>query len=88
MGRDGKQLLWVRSLESFAAQALPDTDGASYPFWSPDSQFIGFFAQRKLRKIRVSGGPPQTPCDAIQPRGGAWSREAVILFSAGGGHEL
>jgi hypothetical protein len=72
-GRDGKQLLWVRPLESLSAEALPGTDGASYPFWSADSQFVGFFAQRKLRKIDVSGGPPQTLCDAVLPRGGTWN---------------
>lgn len=81
-GADGRQLLWVRSLDSLAAQALPDTDGAAYPFWAPDSRSIGFFAQRKLKKVEVSGGPPQALCDAIQPRGGTWNHDGVIVFSA------
>lgn len=68
-GSDGKQLLWVRPLDSLAAQPLSGTDGAGGPFWSPDSRFIGFFAEGKLRKIDASGGPPQTLCDAPQPRG-------------------
>jgi eukaryotic-like serine/threonine-protein kinase len=87
-GRDGKQLLWVRPLESLSAQALPGTDGASYPFWSADSQFVGFFAQRKLKKIDVSGGPPQTLCDAVLPRGGTWNSRGEIVFAAGAGRQM
>ena len=49
---------------------------------------IGFFAQRKLKTIQLSGGPPQTLCDAILPRGGTWSRDGVIVFSAGAGRQL
>lgn len=86
--RDGRQLLWVRSLGSLAAQALPGTDGGAYPFWSPDGRFVGFFAQRKLKKTQVSGGPPQTLSDAILPRGGTWSRDGVIVFSTGAGRQL
>ena len=78
---EGKILLWVRPLNGMAAQPLAGTDGASYPFWSPDSHFLGFFAGGKLKKIDASGGPPQTLCDAINGRGGAWNREGVILFS-------
>jgi serine/threonine protein kinase/Tol biopolymer transport system component len=86
--RDGRQLLWVRPLESLAARPLPGTDGGAHPFWSPDGQFVGFFAQRKLKKIHVSGGPSETICDAVLPRGGTWSTDGVIVFSAGGGREL
>ncbi len=86
--RDGPQRLYVRAIDSFGAQALPETDGAMYPFWSPDSRFIGFFAQRKLKKIQIAAGPPQLLCDAIQPRGGTWSRDGVILFADGAGHQL
>jgi Tol biopolymer transport system component len=85
---DGKQLLWVRALGSVVAQALPGTDGAAHPFWSPDSQSVGFFAQRRLKTVRLSGGSPQTLCDAVLPRGGTWNRDGVILFSAGAGREL
>jgi dipeptidyl aminopeptidase/acylaminoacyl peptidase len=87
-GRDGRHLLWVRPLESLSAQALPGTDGAAYPFWSPDDQSVGFFAQRKLKKIDVSGGPPQTLCDAVLPRGGTWNRTGDIVFSAGAGRHM
>ena len=51
------------------------------PFWSPDSRFIGFFAQGKLKKIDASGGSPQTLCDAPAGNGGTWNREGVIVFA-------
>ena len=78
---DGKQLLWVRSLGASTAQALAGTDDATYPFWSPDSRFVGFFAQTKLKKIDASGGPPQTICDAPNGRGGTWNRDGVIVLA-------
>jgi len=78
---DGQFALWVRDLDGFAFRMLPGTEGASYPFWSPDSRWIGFFAGGKLKKIDVSGGPATTLCDAPQPRGGSWSREDVIVFA-------
>jgi Tol biopolymer transport system component len=78
---EGKNLLWVRPLNGMAAQPLAGTDGAGYPFWSPDSRFLGFFAGGKLKKIDASGGPPQVLCDAQSGRGGTWNREGVILFS-------
>ena len=77
----GKSMLWVRSLDALTSQPLAGTDGASFPFWSPDSRFIAFFASGKLRKIDANGGPPQTICDAQSGRGGTWNREGVILFT-------
>ena len=77
----GVNMLWVRPLSGLSAQALAGTEGASHPFWSPDSRFLGFFANGKLKKIEASGGPPQTLADAAIGRGGAWNREGVILFS-------
>jgi Tol biopolymer transport system component len=76
-----KNLLWVRPLNGMAAQPLAGTEGGSYPFWSPDSRFLGFFAGGKLKKIDASGGPPQILCDTQEGRGGTWNREGVILFS-------
>ena len=78
---EGKRLLWVRPLDSLIAQPLAATEGARSPFWSPDSRFIGYFANHKLLKIEASGGRPQTLCDAPENGGGAWSREGIILVA-------
>ena len=77
----GVERLWIRPLDSVAAQPLEDTEGASFPFWSPDSRFVGYFAQGKLMKIDTSGGPNQTVCDAPSGRGGAWSPDGRIVFT-------
>jgi eukaryotic-like serine/threonine-protein kinase len=77
----GRNLLWIRPLDSLAAQPLAGTESPSFPFWSPDGASIGFFADGKLKKIAASGGPAQTLCDAPINRGGTWSRDGVILFS-------
>ena len=81
----GRTLLWVRPLNALMGQALNGTDDASFPFWSPDSRFIGFFAGGKLKKIEASGGPPQTLCDAVAGRGGTWNVEGAIVFCPTGG---
>jgi len=75
--------LWMRPLDSLESKALEGTDGASYPFWSPDSENIGFFAQGKLKRIPRMGGLVQTLCEAASARGGTWSRDGVIVFSPG-----
>src|SRR5262249_20103015 len=67
---NGRPQLWLRRLEELQAHAMPGTDGANQPFWSPDSRFIGFFAQSKLKKIKATGGPPQDLCDSAQVGGG------------------
>jgi len=77
----GKALLWIRSLDSLTMQALSGTEGGIYPFWSPDSRSIAFFAEGKLKKIDVSGGPAQTLCNAGVGAGGAWNANGVIVFS-------
>jgi serine/threonine protein kinase/Tol biopolymer transport system component len=77
----GKILIWVRPLDALAPQALQGTDDGALPFWSPDSRSIGFFAQGKLKKIDVTGGPPQTLCNAPNGRGGTWNRDGLILFA-------
>jgi eukaryotic-like serine/threonine-protein kinase len=78
---DGKQMLWIRPLNSAVAQSMSGTDGATYPFWSPDSRYVAFFAAGKLNKVDASGGPPQALCDAVSGRGGTWSRDGAIIFS-------
>jgi serine/threonine protein kinase len=77
----GKAQLWVRDLDSATPWALAGTDGASNPFWSPDNNEVGFFANGKLRKVKLTGGPSLVVCDAMQGRGGSWSRNGVILFT-------
>ena len=80
----GPQMLWIRALDSLEARVLNGTEhvGSSGAFWSPDSRFVAFFADGKLKKIDVGGGAPQTLCDAPGPNGGAtWGREDVILFA-------
>jgi Tol biopolymer transport system component len=79
---DGKVAIWVRPIDSLNAQILPGTEGASYPFWSPDSRSLGFFVDGKLKKIGASGGPPITICEAPIPRGGTWNQQDVILMAA------
>jgi eukaryotic-like serine/threonine-protein kinase len=78
---DGKRKLWVRPIGATEAQALPDTEDAQNPFWSPDSRSIGFGARGKLKRIELAGGRPQTLCDATRFGGGSWSRADVILFA-------
>jgi serine/threonine protein kinase len=82
-GKDGKFTLWVRALDSVEARALPDTEGAYFPFWSPDSNSIGFFADGKLKSINVQIGSPVVLCDAPDGRGGTWSTNGEILFTPG-----
>ncbi len=65
--KTGKRLLWVRPLNSLTANPLEGTDGATFPFWSPDSRSVGFFASGKMKKIDTFGGPPQVLCDAPSP---------------------
>jgi Tol biopolymer transport system component len=67
---DGQARLWLRRLDATAAQALAGTEGASYPFWSPDSRSVGFFADGKLKRLDIGGGSPQTLASAAN-RGGS-----------------
>ena len=78
---DGKAQLWVRSLDSIAARALPDTDGAYFPFWSPDSRYIGFFTPGKLKKVEMDGKDLHTISEVRFPVGGSWNRDGLILFN-------
>jgi Tol biopolymer transport system component len=77
----GAQRLWVRRLADSVSRPLPHTEGATYPFWSPDSRTIGYFAQTKLKRVDAAGGPPRDLADVIVGRGGAWSTAGVIVYS-------
>jgi serine/threonine protein kinase len=80
----GRPGLWVRSLDAAEARLLNGTEDAIYPFWSPDSRSLGFFARGKLKVIEIAGGPPRTLSDApLDSRGGSWGRDGTILFAPG-----
>jgi len=83
----GQQQLWIRPLDSAIASPLQGTDGAARPFWSPDSRSIGFFANGKLWRFDLPGGPPQAITDAPYLGGmsATWGRDGVIVFSHVGG---
>jgi serine/threonine protein kinase len=77
----GKRFIYTRSLAKLEAQQVAGTEDGSYPFWSPDSRYLGFFSGNKLRKIEAAGGSVQTLCDAPNAYGGTWNRDGVILIS-------
>jgi serine/threonine protein kinase len=81
----GNRLLWLRPLDSLEAHPLPGTDGANFPFWSPDSKSIAFIAENKLKRFDLGGSGPLALCDAPQsvlaPNGGTWNRDGLILFA-------
>ncbi|MGB6994115.1 MAG: hypothetical protein WBG00_12895, partial [Thermoanaerobaculia bacterium] len=77
--------LWVRDLEDPEPRILTGTEGAMFPFWSPDSQTVAFFADMKLSRIDIAGGPPRILCDEASQKGGTWSEEGVIVFGGSRG---
>jgi Tol biopolymer transport system component len=80
---DGEVLLYVRRIDAPQPQAFSDTQNAAYPFWSPDSRWIGFFnrVEGTLKKIDTRGGPPITLCRAPNGKGGSWNADGVIVFA-------
>jgi len=78
-GQRGMQL-WIRSLDDTAPRPLPGTEGGEYPFWSPDSRSIGFFANNKLKRLDIDGGQPQTLANVVTPTGATWNGEGTILY--------
>jgi serine/threonine protein kinase len=85
---EGRSRLWLRPLSSAAVRPLAGTDGASYPFWSPDSRSVGFFADGKLKRVDVEAAAVRELAAAQFPSGGTWSREGVILFVPGAGRPV
>ncbi|MGC1451093.1 MAG: protein kinase, partial [Candidatus Sulfotelmatobacter sp.] len=73
-------VIWRRSIDQVTARSLPGTERAQIPFWSPDSRWIGFFAEGKLKKIPVTGGPVQVLTDVADAFGGAWGADDSIVF--------
>jgi len=78
---NGKNGLWVRSLDSTEAHLIPGTENAGYPFWSPDSKSVGFFAASTMKRADLAGGSLRTICDVPGGRDGDWSSDGQILFS-------
>ncbi|HET9387030.1 MAG TPA: protein kinase [Gemmatimonadales bacterium] len=85
---EGRSLLWVRSLVSGSSQPLLGTDYAQYPFWSPNSRAIGFFAGGKLQRIDVDGGSVRPLANAQAGVGGTWNRDGTILFGTSTGRPI
>jgi eukaryotic-like serine/threonine-protein kinase len=81
LGDGDTEHLWVRDLDGPAGRVLPGTDKASFPFWSPDSKHVAFFADGKLKRVPRAGGAVQTVCDAPNGRGGAWGSAGTIVFA-------
>jgi len=78
---NGTPRVWIRGLDSLIARELQDTDGAKFPFWSPDSRAIGFFTSTDLRRIDVSGAGAVVLARALDSRGGTWNADGTIVFS-------
>jgi Tol biopolymer transport system component len=86
-GEGGSQL-WLRSLATTTAQPLAGTEGATYPFWKPDSRSIGFFAGGALKRLDLGGGAPRIVATASAGRGGTWNADDIILFTPDTGSPL
>ena len=72
--------VWVQSLNELAPRKLEGTEGASFPFWSADGKFLGFFADGHLKKIPAAGGPVTILAETSNPRGGSWNQDNVIIY--------
>ena len=81
-------MLYVQRVGSSSVTLLPGTQGASYPFWSPDGAYVGFFANGKLQKIAVSGGTPQALVSVLAARGGSWGSRDVIIYEPDAGSPI
>ncbi|MCA1580879.1 MAG: serine/threonine-protein kinase [Acidobacteria bacterium] len=85
---DGRDLLFLRPLDSLEARRLEGTEGAVFPFWAPGGHSLAYFARGKLLKIDAKGGSPQILCNAPNPRGGSWGSRGTIVFSINAGGEI
>jgi len=82
---EGVQRLMLRTRDGVTSQALPGTDGAGGPFFSPDGKSIGFFSRSRLRTIGIESSETKDLADAPNPRGGWWAEDGFIYYAAGGG---
>jgi serine/threonine protein kinase len=85
---NGTPTLWLRPLNKTVSVPIAGTEGGGLPFWSPNSQSIGFVAQQKLKRLDLAGGGVQTIAEANSNNGAAWSPSDVILYSKPGSNEL
>ena len=86
VGRESERrnLLWIYEPGSQEATSIANTEGANFPFWSADGRSLGFFAEGRLKRVDIIGGPVQTLCEAPNGRGGTWNKDGVILFTPSG----
>jgi Tol biopolymer transport system component len=82
--QQGARQLWLRPLDTDDPRPLPGTEGAMFPFWSPDSRSIGFFARGKLSRVDLAAETTRAIVDAPNGRGGAWSPDGTIVFTPAG----
>jgi Tol biopolymer transport system component/predicted Ser/Thr protein kinase len=80
-GNDGRRQIATRLLDSEKTDVFAGTEGGTDPFFSPDGQWLGFFANEKLKKVPVQGGAAVTLCDAANPRGATWSEDGSIVYA-------
>ena len=80
--KSGSVKLWTRSLKASDAAAIPGTDGAANPFWSPDGRSLGFFAGGKLKTVELNGGNLQILADSSSPDRAVWAPDGTILFKS------
>jgi len=80
-GADGVPAIWLRPLDAPAGHVLRGTENPNFPFWSPDSKFVGFFADGKMKRIEVNGGTAESLTEASTPRGASWSTNGMIVFT-------
>jgi WD40-like Beta Propeller Repeat len=81
---DSRESLWIQPLNGAPARPLPGTDGARFPFWSPDSRTVAFFAGNSLMRIEAAGGRPRRLCSPVSVSEGAWGARDVIVFGGFG----
>jgi len=78
---DGRQAIYVRSLDELQTRALPGTEGGSEPFWSPDGKMLGFFSAARMKKVDLEGGSPVTIVNVPNPRGAMWGADGTIVYA-------
>jgi serine/threonine protein kinase/Tol biopolymer transport system component len=80
----GTNVLWLYEVGGQEGRRLPESEGASFPFWSPEGKTLAFFADGKMKKLEIAGGSVQVICDAPAGRGGTWSADGTVVFSPSG----